>query len=79
MSIADHFDHAPDAGFVRSYDSQAARRQFQISLVLILILTVAAFALGLLIRFDEPAGQVNPVSHTSHEVHFAGSLMDFRS
>lgn len=79
MSIADHFDHAPDAGFVRSYDSHAARRQFQISLVLILILTVAAFALGLLVRFDEPAAVAGPVSHSSHEVHFAGSLTDFRS
>lgn len=78
MSIADHFDHAPDAGFVRSYDSQAARRQFQISLVLILILTAAAFALGLLVRFDEPAS-VNPSPATAHEVHFAGSLTDFRS
>jgi hypothetical protein len=78
MSIADHFDHAPDAGFVRSYDSQAARRQFQISLVLILILTIAAFALGLLVRFDEPAGNINTPSPAAHEVHFAGSLADFR-
>ncbi len=79
MSIADRFDHTPDAGFVRSYDSQTARRQFQISLVLILILTAAAFALGLLVRFDEPAGSVNPSPTTAHEVHFAGSLTDFRS
>lgn len=74
MSIADHFDHAPDAGFVRTYDSQAARRQFQVSLVLILILMVAAFALGLLVRFDEPAGKTNPVPSKAHEVHFAGGL-----
>lgn len=73
MSIADHFDAAPDAGFVRSYDLQAARRQFQISLVLILILALAAFALGLLVRFDEPAAQVNPAPTTHHEVHFAGT------
>ena len=72
MSISDHFDHAPDAGFVWSYDSQAARHQFRISLVLILILTLTAFALGLLVRFDEPAGQVNPAP-SAHEVHFAGS------
>lgn len=72
MSIADRFDHAPDAGFVRSYDSRAARRQFQVSLALILILTLAAFALGLLVRFDPPAGEVHPAPST-HEVHFAGS------
>jgi hypothetical protein len=77
MSIADHFDHAPDAGFVRSYDSQAARRQFQISLVLILILSAAAFALGLLVRFDDSA--VNSVpARPMHQVHFAGNLADFR-
>lgn len=76
MSIADHFDHAPDAGFVRSYDSHAARRQFQISLVLVLILSVAAFALGLLVRFDDPAG--NGAPSAVHDVHFAGNLADFR-
>jgi hypothetical protein len=77
MSIADHFDHAPDAGFVRSYDSQAARRQFQISLVLILILAAAAFALGLLVRFDEPTNGIGP-SVAPSQVHFAGSLSDFK-
>ncbi|MGH6817192.1 MAG: hypothetical protein ACREC1_00285 [Methylovirgula sp.] len=76
MSIADHFDHAPDAGFVRSYDSQAARRQFQISLVLILILAAAAFALGLLVRFDEPYS--NGTSPRPAQVHFAGNLADFQ-
>jgi hypothetical protein len=68
MSIADHFRRVPDAGFVRSYDPQAARRQFQISLVLILILTLAAFSLGLLVRFDAPAGQVDPAPRTHHKV-----------
>jgi hypothetical protein len=72
MSIADHFDPAPDAGFVRTYDSQAARRQFQVSLALILILALAAFSLGLLIRFDAPAAQVTPAP-SAHDVHFAGS------
>jgi len=79
MSIADHFDHTPDAGFVRTYDSQAARRQFQVSLVLILILMAAAFVLGLLVRFDEPASAARPTPGKSHEVHFAGNLVDFRS
>lgn len=78
MSIADHFDHAPDAGFVRSYDSEAARRQFQISLVLIVILAAAAFALGLLVRFDEPAANAGSPVQT-HEVHFAGNLTDLHS
>ncbi len=78
MSIADHFQHAPDAGLVRSYDVQAARRQFQVSLVLILILTLAAFTLGLLVRFDAPATQGKPAPTPHHELHFAGKLADFR-
>jgi hypothetical protein len=78
MSIADHFRRVPDSGFVRSYDRYAARRQFQISLALILILALAAFVLGLLVRFDPPPAQTAPAPISPHEVHFAGSLVDFR-
>ena len=46
MSIADHFDHTPDAGFVRSYDLRSARRQFQVSLTLIVILGRLRFRSG---------------------------------
>lgn len=48
MSIANHFDRRRDAGFVRSYDLRSARRQFQISLILILVMAGAAIALGLM-------------------------------
>ncbi|MGA3304340.1 MAG: hypothetical protein ABSC72_13805 [Methylovirgula sp.] len=78
MSIADHFYHAPDAGFVRSYDSHAARRQFQVSVALILILALAAFALGMLVRFDDPAAQNQPSRSKIHDVHFAAVASDFR-
>jgi hypothetical protein len=78
MSIADHFYHTPDAGFVRAYDSQAARRQFQVSLALILILAVAAFALGMLVRFDDPASIAHPVPTKAHAVHFAHVMTDVR-
>ncbi|QXX75078.1 hypothetical protein [Methylovirgula sp. HY1] len=71
MSIADHFYHAPDAGFVRTYNSQAARRQFQVSVALILILAGAAFALGLLVRFDGPASGAHQEPSKMHDVHFA--------
>ncbi len=73
MSIADHFDHTPDAGFVRSYDSRSARRQFQVSLALVVILGISAVALGLLVRFDPPAG-VSQTSVAVHDVHFAGVM-----
>jgi hypothetical protein len=76
MSIADHFDHAPDAGFVRSYNSRAARRQFQVSLVLIVVLTVSAFALGFLVRFDPPANVSQAPVAEPHNVHFAGVMPD---
>ncbi len=79
MSIADHFYHTPDAGFVRTYDSQAARRQFQVSVVLILVLALAAFALGLLVRFDAPASATQPAPSKIHNVHFAGLPTAIRS
>ncbi len=75
MSIADHFYHAPDAGFVRAYDPRAARRQFQVSLALIVILALAAFALGMLVRFDGPSSAA-PSPTKVHEVHFAQIATD---
>jgi hypothetical protein len=52
MSIANHFDRRCDAGFVRSYDLRSARRQFQVSLILILVMAGTAIALGLMTRLD---------------------------
>jgi hypothetical protein len=70
MSITNNFDRLPDAGFTRSFDVQSARRQFQLSLVLVLILAVATFMLGLMIRFDTPIsaslGQIKPI-----QTHYA--------
>ena len=79
MSIADHFYHAPDAGFVRTYDTQSARRQFQVSVVLILILAMAAFALGLLVRFDGPGSATNPAPSKVHDVHLAALTNGIRN
>ena len=62
MSIADHFDHTPDAGFVRRYDTSSARRQFQLSLVLMVLLATTAFVLGALIRFDDGAAAAGAVT-----------------
>lgn len=53
MTIADHFQQIPDAGFVRKYDSNSARRQFTASLFLIVIIALAASALCLLVQFDQ--------------------------
>jgi two-component system, OmpR family, phosphate regulon sensor histidine kinase PhoR len=77
MSAATHFHHAPVAARVRVYDTQAARRQFQISMILILILIFAAFAFGHLVRFDAIKG--DPVTGTpsrAHQVEFASGSMN---
>jgi len=55
MSIADDFDHKSDAGFVRAYDARAARRQFQVSSMLVLVLALAAIALGILTQLAPPS------------------------
>ena len=72
MSIADHFEHAPDAGFVRDYDSQSARRQFKVSLVLIVVIAFAATALGFLVRFD--TGTPNNSIDNAQPPAYAGKL-----
>ncbi len=79
MSIADHFDNRHDAGFVRSYDALAARRQFQVSLILVVVLAAAAIALGVVAHFDRPDPQLHPASAKSGGSHFAETSLDDRS
>lgn len=79
MSIADHFDHRHDAGFVRSYDARSARRQFQVSLILVLVLAAAAAALGIVANLDQPNPQIHPASAKSGAPHFAETLPGDRS
>jgi hypothetical protein len=76
MMIADHFDHRSDAGFVRAYDAHAARRQFQISIVLVAVLALAAVALGMLARLDRPATPVRSSAVTASSPHVAETLLD---
>ncbi len=71
MSIADHFEQAPDARFIRDFDSNVARRQFNISLTLIVVIALAATSLAFLVRFDGPnshaaAGLATPPSYAGH-------------
>jgi hypothetical protein len=70
MSVADNFDQIPDAWlrYVRAYDPQAARRQFQVSVVLIVVLAIAAFVLGILFRFEQPTETVRPGPVKTHQV-----------
>ena len=44
--------HKSDAGFIRAYDASPARQQFQVSIMLVLAL--AAIALGMLMQLAPP-------------------------
>ena len=71
MSIADHFEQAPDARFIRDFDSNVARRQFNLSLTLIIVIALAATSLAVLVRFDGPgarasSGLPTPPSYAGH-------------
>lgn len=79
MSIADRFyDHRSDAGFIRAYDVHAARRQFQISIVLVTVLALAAVALGMLARIDRPIPEGRSSAVTASGFHVAETLLDIR-
>jgi hypothetical protein len=51
MPAAEKFGPEPEAGFVRAFDAAAAKRQFQISIALLLVLAFAASALGVLAAY----------------------------
>ena len=71
MSIANNFDRPSDAGFTRSFDAESARRQLQLSVLLVAILAVATFMLSVMIRFDVPStASVSPIKPI--ETHYAG-------
>ncbi len=79
MSIADRFEPRRDAGFVRSYDFEAARRQLQVSLILIAVMAGAALALGLVARFGPLDPQSSPAARHGRGAAIAETLLDNRS
>lgn len=52
MQLAEQFEPKSEAGFVRACNAQDARRQFHVSLALVLLLAAAAAALALLAQID---------------------------
>lgn len=78
MSITDHFDHKADAGFVRAYDARSARRQFKVSVILILVLALAAGALGVLFQLDRPTTTEGSTNIKTSQFHVAETLLDIR-
>ena len=68
MSIADHFDHRADAGF-RSFDQALqARRQFRVSLGLVVALALALAVVVLASWSGHAAGP------SAADASFAGAL-----
>ena len=71
MSIADHFDAVHEAGFGRNLDRLQARRQFEVSLALILALVLALAAIGFGMWHDTASGGL-VAGHA--DASFAGAL-----
>lgn len=78
MSIADNFDRKSDAGFVRAYDARAARRQFQVSTMLVIVLALAAIALGILTQLAPPIATGRSSAAKPSSPHIAQTLLDIR-
>ena len=60
MSVVDHFDKTPEAGFSRQWDAESARRQFSVSLALIAALAFAAGFLAFSLRLAPQRVAVAP-------------------
>ena len=78
MSMTDHFEKNQDAGFVRSFDPSAARRQFRVSVFLIIILALAAFVAGLTTHLAGPHKTSSATPNAITVIRFAGSLPTLR-
>ena len=71
MSIADHFDPVSDAGFGRIETPMQARRQFQVSLGLVLVVVVAVASVFFAMAYDW--SMTSAISGHA-DASFAGSL-----
>ena len=85
MAMSEQFDEGLDAGFTRSWDPASARRQFQMSLILVGALACSAIVLASTLRFDPPMqeGRSMAISRSidksgSITAPFAGSLAPVR-
>ena len=85
MSMAsEKIDTGFDAGFTRSWDATSARRQFQMSLILVGALLCSAVVLASTLRFDPPMqegrstaiGKIDRAAAIS--VPYAGALIPIR-
>ena len=63
----------PDDGFVRAYDAQAAKRQFQVSAALVLVLAAAAAVLGMFAPPNRPTTVGRPMTTPVSAENFSPS------
>ncbi|MGH6838219.1 MAG: hypothetical protein ACREDT_05375 [Methylocella sp.] len=77
MAIAGDFDDMSDAGFVRAYDARGARRQVQISTMLVLVLALAAIVLGISTLLP-PIAAGRSIAARPSRPHIAETLLDIR-
>ena len=75
MSVVDHFDKAPEAGFSRRYDAEAARRQFNVSLALIASLAFGVGTVAYTMRSAPKHPVRAPIEHVEQNTTVYGSLV----
>lgn len=72
MSLVDKFEHQPETAFTRSFDRDSARRQFRVSVFLVVAMASAAFLLGFALPISSPSQVGTPVTSDDG---FAGRLV----
>lgn len=83
--VSNQIDNGFDAGFTRSWNPSSARRQFQMSLILVGALLCSAVVLASTLRFDPPmqegrSASINRSYDKSSTISpsFAGSIAPLR-
>lgn len=74
MSLVDKFDNKTEPGFSRPFDRESARRQFRVSVLLIIAMALSAFVLGFAMPVGNQSSQTNSDKLTSG---FSGRLVTF--
>jgi hypothetical protein len=71
MSLVDKFDDQMEPAFSRSFDRESARRQFRVSIFLVVAMASAAFVLG----FALPINQGSNPLPSADSAAFSGRLV----
>ena len=74
MSLVDKFDNKTEPGYSRPFDRESARRQFRVSVLLIIAMALSAFVLGFAMPVGNPTTQTNSAMENSG---FSGRLVTF--